>query len=527
MIGAVSHANNPLIYIDNYPLFRPLETSNLRFGDSANLTKIRMDHSMREEFTLDPMDWEEVRRAFHAAADLCISQMQGVREQPVWRPTPEDVKSHFKSRMPRNGAGLDELLNEFKTHILPYGAGNAHPRFWGWVHGSGTTAGALAEMLAAFMNSNVGGRDHVALYIERQVIDWCKDIFSFPESASGILTSGTSMGTMIALNVARNAKADSDVQTHGLGSTRRLVGYASAEAHGCNAKAFDMLGLGRESLRMVPLDDQFRLQPDALRSRISADKQAGLQPFVVIASVGTVNTGAIDDLVAISNICREENLWLHIDGAFGGLARLTSRFRAELDPMALADSIAFDFHKWLHVPYDAGCVIIKDEVAHRMAFAARREYLVSTDQGLAGGDPWYCDYGPELSRGFRALKVWFTFRSYGVERLAASIEQNCDQALHLAALVDATPDLERLAPVHLNIVCFRFVCDDTAAAMNGLNKDIVARLQLDGIAAPSTTSISGKTVIRVCITNHRTRSEDLALLVSEVRRIGQSLIGAP
>jgi glutamate/tyrosine decarboxylase-like PLP-dependent enzyme len=320
--------------------------------------------------------------------------------------------------------------------------------------------------------------------------------------------------------VARNEKADADVQRLGVSAGRRLVGYASAEAHGCNTKAFDLLGLGRESLRAIAVDDRFSMKPDALIARIAADKTAGLLPFVVIASVGTVNTGAMDDLCAIADICRAEGLWLHIDGAFGGLARLTNRFRAELEAMSMADSIAFDFHKWLHVPYDAGCVIIRDEEAHRGAFSARREYLESTETGLAGGAPWFCDYGPELSRGFRALKVWFTIKSYGIRKLAALIEQNCAQAKKLEALVLAAPDLELCAPTHLNIVCFRMVFDKAPQATDAFNKQIVALLQTEGIAAPSTTTIHGKTVIRVCITNHRTRSEDLALLVSEVRRLG-------
>ena len=475
---------------------------------------------MDEELTLDPLDWEALRHSFQIAVDLCISKMEGVREGPVWRPTPEQVKTHFKQALPQEGEALDTLISDFQANILPYSTGNGHPRFWGWVHGGGSAAGALGEMLAGFMNSNVGGRDHIANYVERQVIDWCKEMFGFPASASGILTSGTSMGTIIALNVARNEKADADVQKLGVSAGRRLVGYASAEAHGCNSKAFDLLGLGRESLRMIGVDDRFRMKPDALRAKIAADKTAGLLPFVVIASVGTVNTGAIDDLAAIADICRAEGLWLHVDGAFGGLARLTDRFRAELDAMSMADSIAFDFHKWLHVPYDAGCVIIKDEAAHRAAFSARREYLESTESGLAGGAPWFCDYGPELSRGFRALKVWFTIKSYGIRKLAALIEQNCAQAKKLENLVLAAAELELCAPTQLNIVCFRMVFDKAPKASDDFNKQLVALLQTEGVAAPSTTTVNGKTVIRVCITNHRTRTDDLALLVSEVRRLG-------
>jgi glutamate/tyrosine decarboxylase-like PLP-dependent enzyme len=244
-------------------------------------------------------------------------------------------------------------------------------------------------------------------------------------------------------------------------------------------------------------------------------------PAIVIASCGTVNTGAIDDLSAIAAFCRAQGLWLHVDAAFGGLAALVPEFRATLAPIAEADSIAFDFHKWLHVPYDAGCILVKDAAAHRATFAMRPDYLAPAHRGLAGGDPWYCDFGPELSRGFRALKVWFTIKAHGIDRLAAAVERNCRQARLLAENVRVAADLELLAPVELNIVCFRFLAKGlTDAALNLLNEEIVAELQEEGVAAPSTAKIAGRTAIRVCLTNHRTSDEDLALLLTAVRRLG-------
>jgi aromatic-L-amino-acid decarboxylase len=476
--------------------------------------------------SLDPADWEALKSTFHDAVEQAIDHLRTIREQPVWRPTPDDVKARLTAALPRNPEPLDALLSVFAEDMLPFATGNIHPRFFGWVHGSGNPAGALGEMLAAFMNSNVGGRDHVAVYVERQVIKWCREIFAYPEASSGILTSGTSMGTVIALAAARGARADVDVQKLGMAaSPRRLVGYASSEAHSAIAKAFELLGFGQDALRLVPVDADFRLSLPLLTEMIAADRARGNHPIVVVASAGTVNTGAIDDLGGAAALCREQGLWLHVDAAFGGLAVLTPEFRVQLGAIAEADSIAFDFHKWLHVPYDAGCVLVKDEAAHRAAFAHRRDYLAPAERGLAGGAPWFCDYGPELSRGFRALKIWFTIKAHGIDRLAEGIARNCRQAQLLGRAVASSDDLELLAPVSLNIVCFRFRAGDLdEAELTRLNEAIVAELQLDGIAAPSTTRIRGRLAIRVALTNHRTTMEDLGILVSAVRRLGEALV---
>ncbi len=480
--------------------------------------------SMRDRTTLDPEDWEEIGQVFHQAADRCLGTLRDVREDPVWREVPDTVRTTFCEPLPLHGRPLPELLTLFEESILPYRTGNIHPRFWGWVHGSGNVAGVLGEMLAAFMNSNVGGRDHGAVYVERQVIRWCKEIFSFPESSSGLLTSGTSMGTLIALTVARNRGAGADIQKVGLaGIPRPLVGYASTEAHGCISKTFELLGLGRDALRRVPVDGGFRMDVAQLERMILADRAGGLEPIVVVGSAGTVNTGACDDLERIADLCAEQGLWMHVDGAFGGLAILTSEFHDLLAPIARADSIAFDFHKWLHVPYDAGCVLVKDQLAHRSSFSSRREYLTPLHGGLAGGDPWYCEYGPELSRGFRALKIWFTIQAYGIERLAALIVLNCRHAQYLSEQVRSKPELQLLTPVTLNIVCLRFVAPNVSEErLNRWNDAIVVALQTEGVAVPSTTTISGKRAIRVAITNHRTEQEDLDILIEAICRLGKA-----
>jgi glutamate/tyrosine decarboxylase-like PLP-dependent enzyme len=255
--------------------------------------------------SLDPQDWVALKSTFHDAADRGLDLLRDLRQLPVWRATPEAVKQRLASSLPRKPQPLDQLLEIFAEDILPFGTGNIHPRFFGWVHGGGNPAGALGEMLAALMNCNVGGRDHVAVYVERQVIEWCKELFAFPAESSGILTSGTSMGTVIALAAARNAHADVDVRSLGMAATpRRLVGYASSEAHSCVAKAFELLGFGETGLRRIPADRDFRLPLDRLTATIAADRARGFQPIVVIGSAGTVNTGAVDDLAGLAALCR-------------------------------------------------------------------------------------------------------------------------------------------------------------------------------------------------------------------------------
>jgi glutamate/tyrosine decarboxylase-like PLP-dependent enzyme len=372
------------------------------------------------------------------------------------------------------------------------------------------------------MNANVGGRDHGAVYVERQVIEWCRELFGLPVGASGLVVSGTSMATLIGLTVARNERAGHDVRREGLGANgARLTAYASAEAHGSVARALEILGLGRESLRAVPVDDGLRMDVGVLNDTIDEDLAAGRRPFCVVATAGTVNTGAIDDLAPIAEVCADKELWLHVDGAFGGLAMLSERLRARLAGIEKADSIAFDFHKWMHVPYDAGCILIRDARAHRKAFSARQDYLAGSSRGLAGGSPWFCEYGPELSRGFRALKVWFTLKEHGVRRLGAKIEENCRQAQYLAERVTAAPALELMAPVDLNIVCFRFSPPGARTGdLDRINEDIVADLQENGVAAPSTTRLGGALVIRVSLTNHRSRIADLDVLIDSILELG-------
>ena len=327
-----------------------------------------------------------------------------------------------------------EVYREFTDFIVPYATGNVHPGFMGWVHGGGTAVGMLAEMLAAGLNANLGGRDHIPIEVERQVVEWVRGMFGLPHQASGLFVTGTSMANLMAVLVARTAALGQSVRQRGIADHgASLTAYTSTAAHGCIAKAMDLAGFGSDALRCIEVDRLHRIDVAALRARIAADRRAGRRPFLVVASVGTVDIGAIDDLEAVSALCRQEQLWFHVDGAYGALGILSPAIAPRLAGIENADSIALDFHKWGQVPYDAGLLVVRDGDRHRDAFAAPAAYLRRETRGLAAGSVWPCDLGPDLSRGFRALKTWFTLKTYGTERLGAIITRSCALAGYLEA----------------------------------------------------------------------------------------------
>jgi len=473
--------------------------------------------------SLDPRDWDAFRKLAHQALDEALGYIEGVRERPVWQPVPQTARQRLNESLPVAPTPLERVYEEFRQSILPYATGNIHPRFFGWVHGAGQPGNMIAEMMAAAMNSNCGGRDHGAIYVEKEVIEWCKQMFGFPPAAGGLLVSGSSMANLIALGTARDA-AGTAVRARGVDNGKeRLMAYASDETHQSVLKAMEILGLGAAGLRKVPARTDFTIDVAELRQAIRHDRAAGARPFCVVGCAGAVNTGAIDNLEDLAQLCAEEKIWFHVDGAFGGLCVLSQDLAPRVKGIERADSLAFDFHKWAHVQYDAGCVLVRDGELQRAAFSMRPDYLQHLNRGLGGGDIWPCDLGPELSRSFRALKVWFALKEHGTRRLGQAIERNCEQAQYLAKKVEAHPALELLTPCSLNIVCFRALApglDD--AGLDKLNQEIVADLQESGVAAPSTSRVRGCLAIRVNITNHRTQFEDMDILVDAVLKAAQA-----
>ena len=491
----------------------------------------RPDDRPAEE-TLDPSDWGAMRALGHRMVDEMVTYLETVRDRPAWQAMPDEVKAGLRAPLPLEPRPAEAVYEDFRRLVLPYPLGNIHPRFWGWVIGTGTPLGALSEMLAATMNPNVGGADHAACHVEAQVLAWCREMLDFPREASGLLVSGGSVANLVGLAGGRNAKAEVDVAQAGLrAAPRRMTLYASSETHNSVKKAVSLLGLGRDALREVPVDGDFRVDLAALRTAIAADRAAGCHPFGVVGNAGTVNTGAIDDLPALADLCRAQNLWFHVDGAFGALAALSPALRERVRGMERADSLAFDLHKWMYMPFEVGCVLVRHPEAHHATFTAPAEYLARAERGTAAGPTWFSEYGMQLSRGFRALKVWMSLKEHGARRYGRLIAQNVAQARHLTERIQRTPELELMAPTALNIVCFRFRGEGLdEASLDRLNQEVLLEIQEAGIAVPTSTKLRGRVALRVAIVNHRSRREDFDLLVGEVvargRRLAQTMAQA-
>jgi len=477
--------------------------------------------------TLDPENWDEMRQLAHRMVDDALDYIQSTGDRPAWQAVPPGVAKRLESPAPGEPSSPAAVYGEYLELIQPYTMHTAHPRFWAWYMGSGTVFGALGELLAATLNPNLGGGNHAAPLVEQQVLGWVRDMMGFPETASGLLTSGGSMANFTALAVARNTNAGFDVRREGVRAAGGpLTVYASREVHSCNQKAIETLGLGSAGLRKIDVNDDYTIDLAALARQVVADRESGLIPFCVVATAGTINTGAIDDLDAIADFCAKEGLWFHVDGCIGAVAVLADNVRDQLRGIERADSVALDLHKWMHIPFEAGCVLVRDAAAHYDSFALVPEYLqrAADDGGMASGRLWFSDYGLQLSRQFRALKVWMSIKEHGLARFGRMMARNVDQARYLGDLIGRNDNLELTAPVGLDIVCFRYNPGgmDTAQ-LNDMNKALLVTLQESGLAAPSYTTLNGIYCLRVAISNHRSRFEDFDLLVSEVLRIGAEI----
>jgi glutamate/tyrosine decarboxylase-like PLP-dependent enzyme len=468
---------------------------------------------------LDPSDWDETRHTLHELVDACVDHLSGVRDRP-WRPPAPASLAATELDGADEGVGLVRTAREMTEHVLPFGSGNTHPRFFGWVQGTGNAAALAAEIVAATMNANVGGREHAAVHVERDVIGWARDVFAFPSEASGVLVAGTSQATVTALAVARRKVLGVRDRAGGLPDGADLCAYASASVHTAVRNAAHVAGLGRDAVRLVPTDEDGGIDLASLQEAIDADVAARRTPFCLIGTAGSVDMGAFDDLHGLADVARERDLWLHVDGAFGAWLRLAREpWRSLVAGIERADSLACDFHKWMFVQYDVGLALVRDGELHRETFAARPAYLEGQARGLAGGEPWFADYGVDLSRGFRALKVWATLRAYGSRLLGDVVTRNCQLAAYMGELVVASDELELVAPVRSNVCCFR-VADGVVAGYDddALQERVAADLQLAGEAVVSTTMVAGRTVLRAAITNHRTEPEDVEATVEGVRR---------
>lgn len=491
--------------------------------------------SPNEEWTLDPRtpdDWERLRALGHRMLDDMLEHLRTVRERPAWRSLPSEVRARLRDGVPLRGVGAEEAYERFRRDVLPYSPGNTHPRFWGWVTGTGSPLAMLAEMLAAGMNATVSAQESAPAHVEAQLLDWTKSLLGFPAQASGLLVSGASEANLVALTVARNARlgAAADVDLHRAG-VRSLAGdpvlYCSDQTHNSVDKAAALLGIGTDAVRKIETDGEFRIRVDLLEAAIAEDRAAGRLPFAIVGGAGTVATGATDDLDALADVAHRHALWFHVDGAFGAWAALSDALRPALRGLERADSIAVDFHKWMYQPYDVAAVLVRNRASHLSGFnatgGAGASYLAGLPRGTSAAEHPFNLYGIQLSRSFKALKVWISLQADGVERYARLIEQNVAQAKYLAALVTEHPALELLAPVPLNIVCFRYRGALASDALDAANAEILMRLQERGIAVPSMARVRGAFAIRCAITNHRSRRADFDALVDAVADIGRQV----
>ncbi len=478
------------------------------------------------EETLDPQDWEEFRALARRMLDDTIDYLASLRNRPAWQPMADDVRNSFAEPLPEQPIGAEAVYSEFVNHVRPYPNGNNHPRFWGWVQGTGTPLGMMADMLAAALNPHLAGFNQAPALVEKQVLSWLTQLMGMPPQTTGVLVGGGTMANLIGLAVARCTKAGFDIREHGLQGYcgPRLVFYASLETHGWCQKAAELLGLGNGAFRRVPVDSNYRINVDALKTLIENDCLENMLPFCVVGNAGTINTGATDDLRALAQVCREENLWFHVDGAFGALARLSEKLRPIVNGIEQADSLAFDLHKWMYLPFEVGCVLVRDPQAHRNGFGLQQNYFGDFTRGaIAGGSP-FAHRGIELTRSFRALKVWMSLKAHGVQTFARLIEQNVSQAHYLEKLLRARAGFELLAPAALNTVCFRCRPPNVPEqTLNSLNQEILYRVQESGVAVISSTILDGRFALRAAITNHRSRFEDFDTFVNALSHIASEV----
>lgn len=460
---------------------------------------------------------DDFRGVAHAMADLVSGYLDAVPDRPVWRPMEaEERRGLLELPLPAVGRPLGELLGVIERQVMTAPMGNGNPRFFGWVNSAPQPAGVLAELAAAAMNPCVAGDEHAAKYLERAVVRWIAELVGFPHPpGAGLLTSGGSMATIVCLAAARHRAAQQaghDIRTDGIAGLP-LVCYATTQTHACVPKAVELLGLGSRNLRTLPSHDG-KLTAAGLRQAVAEDRAQGLLPFLAVATAGTTATGAVDDLDALADVCTTEGVWLHVDGAYGAFGILDPAIAHRYKGMNRADSLTLNPHKWLGVPVDCGCALVRAPATLRAAFSLMPSYL-SDDQGDELG--WFCEYGIEQTRPFRALKVWATIAHRGRDGISADIARTTALARHLGELIKADPLLELMAPVETSIVAFRYhPAGMSEHDTNTVNRQVPSVVQHRGKTFITGAALDGTDILRACLLNAATTENDLHLLLNEV-----------
>ena len=480
--------------------------------------------SLRTQSSLDVTE-EELQEISYETNKLVFEYLMTISQRPVRAEnyagkTTESIDTELSAE----GLPLEQLLSECRT-IMDLSRHNGHPRFFGYIASPSTPIGAYGDLLGSALNANITcwRSGPAGTELERIVVRWLGSLINYDRDAKGLLTSGGSMANMIALLVANRRKSGGAVARSGLwNSGPPMTVYASSEVHMSIAKAADILGFGRDYVREISCDDRQRMRVDQLREKIEADRREGLRPFCVVGSAGTTNTGVVDPLSEIAAVAREFDLWFHVDGAYGAPGVLDERKQHLFDGLNLADSVSLDPHKWLYVPVDAGCLLFRDDAAAKATFSTDEADYIKT-HGYVDEEAFaFWDYGIELSRRFRALKVWLTLQYYGTRRIAAAISEDIALAEYLGEVVSNADDFELLAPVELSICCFRYVSPGTVD-LDKLNERIMERVQKGGRAYLSNATVNGHFALRACITNFRTTKNDIDQTIAAVREAAEDL----
>jgi glutamate/tyrosine decarboxylase-like PLP-dependent enzyme len=491
-------------------------------------------HSSSIPEPVPDLNWspDQAREFGERVLDIWIELLERLPGLPVSRShTAEEVRAAVAIPIPDDPTPINELIAHLRELALERSMYPGHAGFMAYIVGSGTVPAAPAELLAAALDQNLGGwrLSPAATEIEQHLMRWFAQSFGLPAGSAGLMTSGGAMAAFVALKAAREARSGWDSRERGVAAGPPLAIYASSEAHVVNERAADMLGLGRSAVRQIPVDESFRMRVDALRGAIEADIAAGVRPIIVVATAGTVATGAIDPLEEIAAVCEEHDLWLHVDAAYGGIAAMVPSLRPAFHGIERADSIAFDPHKWLYIPPAAGAVVVRDVRRLSEAFEVHPSYVHQDKERTRRGTD-LMEYGPQFSRGFSALKVWVSLLAHGWSAYIRRIEHDVELARYLHRRVLERTEFEQMAPdPPLSIACFRYVPPDLPDGeqreeyLDRLNERLMTEIQLDGRVFPSNAVLEGRFVLRACIVNFRTEVAEIERLLDVSADLGARL----
>lgn len=483
-----------------------------------------MKQNSSSEFMLD-MSAEQFRQLGYRAINSIANNLDRLQKriEPARQAVPDDLRNQLLNQeLPQSGSDPADLMDFVEQNVLPYPLGHINPRFFAWVNSPAAPISVIGELLTAGMNTSAAGGDQASTYLEHAVLDWLKEIMGFSRDDGALLVSGGSMATLVGLAVMRHCKAQTgDMRGQGLQQELApLVIYKSSEGHSCINKAVELLGFGHNYLRTVPVDAEFRMDATKLKQQIEADRQAGLYPVCVVASAGTVNTGAIDPLNQIADICQHENLWFHVDGAFGGVGILAEQSKHLYEGIERADSLGIDPHKWMYIPVECGCAIVRNKQAMRETFSAVPAYL-RDDRQL----PWFSEFGPQQTRSFRALKLWLAMKHIGVSGYRQLITRDVNLARSLQQKISSHSDFELVATGPLSVTCFRYA-PPGSYDLESLNRSTLEMVQSQGQVYLTSTEIQGEFVLRANIINFRTDEADLDFLLNTIVQAGRKVLGA-